>query len=65
MKTEKSGGVAGGESECGDDVYSGVAGERETEFGYFAGEKKRQSCQVKCQEKWSVAVRRICSVGVY
>jgi len=38
-----------------------VAGETEREFGYFTGEKKRQSClQVKCQEKWSVAVRRIC-----
>jgi len=36
---------------------------RETEFGYFAGEKKKQSClQVKCQEKWWVAVRRICGV---
>jgi len=30
-----------------------------TEFGYFASEKKKQSClQVKCQEKWWVAVTR-------
>ena len=41
---------------------SGVAGERKTEFGYFACKK---SClQVKCQEKWWVAVKRICGVEV-
>jgi len=50
---------------------SRVAGERKTEFGYFACEKKqkeskekKQSClQVKCQEKWWEAVRRICGGG--
>jgi len=57
--TEKSGGVAGGERECGD-VCSRIAGERKTAFGYFACEKKKRSClRVKCQEKWWVAVRRI------
>ena len=29
-------------------------------------EKKKQSClQVKCQERWWEAVKRICGVGVY
>ena len=66
MKTEKSGGVAGGEGECGDDVAGLLV--RETGLGYFACEKKKQSyLQVKCQEKWWhwwVAVRRICGVVV-
>ena len=43
---------------------SGVAGERQMELGYFACEK-RSCLQVKCQEKWWVAMRRICGVGVY
>jgi len=65
VKTEKPGGVAGEEGECGDDDCSEVAGERKAEFGYFACEKKKQSCpQVKCQENWWVAVRRNCGVGV-
>ena len=38
VKTEKSGGVPGGEGERGDDVVGLLV--RETEFGYFAGEKK-------------------------
>jgi len=38
VKTEKSGGVPGGEGECGDDVVGLLV--RETEFGYFAGEKR-------------------------
>jgi len=43
-----------------------VASERKAEFGYFASEKKKQSClQVKCQEKWWEAARRICGVGVF
>jgi len=59
VKTEKSGRVAGGEGEWEDDVAGWLV--RETEFGYFACEKKKQSClQVKCQEKWWEAVRRIC-----
>jgi len=33
--------------------------------GYFACEKKKQSClQVKCQKKWWVSVRRIFGVAV-
>ena len=37
VKTEKSGGVAGGEGECVGDVAWLVV--RETQFGYFACEK--------------------------
>jgi len=37
VKTEKLGGVAGGEGECGDDVAGWLV--REMEFGYFACEK--------------------------
>jgi len=40
VKTEKSGGVAGGEDECGDVVAARVAGERKMGFGYFACEKR-------------------------
>jgi len=40
VKTEKSGGVAGGEGECGDVVAARVAGERKMGFGYFACEKR-------------------------
>jgi len=61
MKTEKS--VAGGEGERGDDVVGLLV--RETEFGYFACEKNQSCLQVKCREKWWVAMRRICGVGVY
>jgi len=63
LKTEKSGGVAAGEGERGDDVVGLLVRERRS-----LPVKKRQSClQVKCREKWSVAiaVRRICGVGVY
>jgi len=42
MKTEKSGAVAEGEGELGDDVVGLLV--RETEFGYFVCEKKKQSC---------------------
>jgi len=63
VKTGKSAGVAGGEGEYGDDVVGLLV--RETEFGYFAVKKEQSCLQVKCQEKWSVAVRRICGVGVY
>jgi len=38
VKTEKSGGVPGGEGECGDDVVGLLV--RETVFGYFAGGKR-------------------------
>ena len=38
MKTEKLGGVAGGEGECGDDVARWLVRERRS-FGYFACEK--------------------------
>jgi len=41
LKTEKSGGVAGGEGECGDDVAGLLV--REKEFGYFAGEKRSKA----------------------
>ena len=40
VKTEKSGGVAGGEDECADVVAARVAGERKMGFGYFACEKR-------------------------
>jgi len=64
VKTEKSGGVAGGVGECGDDVVGLLVRERRSLD--ILPVKKRQSClQVKCQEKWSVATRRICGVGVY
>jgi len=64
VKTEKSGGVPGGEGECGDDVVGLLVRERRSLD--ILPVKKRQSClQVKCKEKWSVAVRRICSLGVY
>ena len=38
VKTEKSGAVAAGEGECGDDVVGLLV--RQTEFGYFASEKR-------------------------
>ena len=38
VKTEKSGGVAGGGGECGDDVAGLLV--RETEFGYFVCKKE-------------------------
>ena len=61
-KTEKSG-ESGGEGECGDDVMGLLVRERRS---LDTLKKKRQRClQVKCQEKWSVTVRRICDVGVY
>jgi len=64
VKTEKSGGVAGGVGECGDDVMGLLVRERRSLD--ILPVKKRQSClQMKCQEKWSVAMRRICGVGVY
>ena len=64
VKTEKSRGVPGGEGECGDDVVGLLVRERRSLD--ILPVKKRQSClQVKCQEKWSVAVRKICGVGVY
>ena len=65
VKTEKSGGVPGGEGECGDDVVGLLVRERRS-LDILLVKKKKQSClQVKCQEKWSVAVKRICGVGVY
>ena len=60
MKTEKSGGVAGGEGECGDDVAVWLVRERRS-LDILPVKKKKQSC---LQEKWWVVVRRICSVGV-
>ena len=64
-KTKKSGGVSGGEGECGNDVVGLLVRERRS-LDILPVKKKKQSClQVKCQEKWSVAVRRICGVGVY
>jgi len=39
VKTEKSGGVAGGEGECGDDVVGLLVRERRS-LDYFAGEKR-------------------------
>jgi len=62
MKTEKS--VAGGEGERGDDVVGLLVRERRSLD--ILPVKKNQSClQVKCREKWWVAMRRICGVGVY
>ena len=66
VNTEKSGGVAGGEGECGDDVVGLLVRERWS-FDIFPVKKNRRSClQVKCQEKWSVAVRT-CGrlIGIY
>ena len=58
VKTEKLGGVAGGEGECGDDVAGLLVRERRSLD--ILPVKKKQSClQVKFQEKWWVAVRRI------
>jgi len=63
VKTEKSGGVPGGEGERGDDVVGLLV--RETEFGYFAGEKKAKLSASEVPGEVVVAVRRICGVGVY
>jgi len=63
VKTEKLGGVAGEEGECGDDVAGLLVRERRSLD--ILPVKKKQSClQVKFQEKWWVAVRRICGEGV-
>jgi len=63
MKTESSGGVAGGEGECGDDVTGLLVKERRS-LDILPIKKKQGCLQVKWQEKWWVAVRRICGVGV-
>ena len=64
MKTQKSGGVRGGEGECGDDLSGLLVRERRS-LDILPVKKKKQSClHVKCQEKWWEAVRRICGVGV-
>jgi len=62
VKTEKSGGVPGGEGECGDDVLGLLVRERRS---LDILPVKKECLQVKCQGKWSVAVRRICGVRVY
>ena len=64
MVTEKSGGVVGGERECGD-VCSRIAGERKTAFGYFACEKKKRSClRVKCLLEVVGSSEEDCGIGV-
>jgi len=64
VKTEKLGVVAGGEGECGDDVAGWLVIERRSLD--ILPVKRKQSClQVKCQERWWDAVKRICGVGVY
>ena len=56
--------MAGGEGDCGDDVAGWLVRERRS-LNILPVNEKEQSClQVKYQEKWWVAVRRICSVGV-
>jgi len=55
VKTEKLGGVAGGEGECGDDVAGWLVRERRS-LDVLSVKKKKRSMhiQVKCQEKWWV-----------
>ena len=55
--------MAGGEGECGDDVVGSLVRDRRSLD--ILPVKKEAKLQVKCQEKWSVAVKRICGVGVY
>ena len=62
MITEKLGGVAGKEGECRDDVAGLLV--REKRSLDILPVKKQRCLQVKCQEKWWEAVRRICGVGV-
>ena len=63
MKTEKSRGEAGGEGECRDDVAGLLVRERRS-LDILPVKKKKQSClQVKCQEKWWLAIR-ICGIEV-
>ena len=61
MKTEKLGGVAGGEGECGDDVVGLLVAKS---LNILPAKTMQSSLQVKCLETWSVAGRRICGVGV-
>jgi len=58
VKTEKSEGVAGGEGECGNDVMGLLVRDRRS-LDILPVKKE---AELKCQEKWSVAVRRICGV---
>jgi len=60
VKTEKSRGVAE-EGECGDDV-AGLRGRERRSLNILP--VKKGSLQVKSQEKWWVAVRKICDVDV-
>ena len=63
VKTEKSRGEAGGEGECRDDVAGLLVRERRS-LDILPVKKKKQSClQVKCQEKWWLAIR-ICGIEV-
>jgi len=61
VKTEKLEKMAGGESECRDDVARWLVRERRS---LDILPVKKEAKQVKCQEKWWEAVRRICGVGV-
>ena len=64
MKTEKLGGVAGGEGECGDDVAGWLVRERRS-LDILPVKKEAKLSEVKCQERWWEVVKRICGVGVY
>ena len=51
LKEEKSGGVAGEEGECGDDVLGLQERERQTEVGYFVCEEGSKA--VSERDAWS------------
>ena len=63
VKTEKLGGVAGGEGECGDDAAGLLVRERQS-LDILKVKKEAKLSEVKFQENWWIAVRRICGEGV-
>ena len=65
VKTEKSGGVAGGEGECGDDVVGLLVRDRWSLDILPVKKEAKLSASEVPGEVVGIAVRRICGVGVY
>ena len=64
MKTEKLGGVAGGEGECGDDVAGWLVRERRS-LDILPVKKETKLSASEVPGEVVGAVKRICGVGVY
>jgi len=64
VKTEKLGGVAGGEGECGDGVAGWLVRERRS-LDVLPVKKEAKLSASEVQDSWWEAVKRICGVKVY